>query len=237
MISEVHNIDCMEFMANLPDNFFDIAIADPPYSHSDGLVEIKGGRFHDGRFKKYFNIKGIEGRYKGERLSAWDKAVPQEFFDELFRVSKNQIIWGANYYNNLPPTRCFVVWDKKQPENFTMAMAEYAWTSFIGNAKIYRQAPQGTINDQRFHPSQKPVGLYAWLLKMFTNEGDKVFDPMMGSQSSRIAAHKLGYDFWGCELDEDYFNLGCERYNKECRGVIKLNDGTTVKQLGLFDND
>lgn len=116
-----------------------------------------------------------------------------------------------------------------------MAMAEYAWTSFNGNAKVFEYPPQGKIGD-RFHPTQKPVELYAWVLRMFAKSGDRIFDPMMGSQSSRIAAYKLGYDFCGCELDKEYFEKGCERFERECHGITKMQDGTTVRQLSLFDD-
>jgi site-specific DNA-methyltransferase (adenine-specific) len=116
-----------------------------------------------------------------------------------------------------------------------MAMAEYAWTSFNGNAKVFEAPPQGKVGD-RFHPTQKPVGLYGWVLRQFAHEGDKIFDPMMGSQSSRIAAYKLGYDFCGCELDAEYYRLGNERFERECHGIIKMADGSTIKQLSLFDN-
>lgn len=116
-----------------------------------------------------------------------------------------------------------------------MAMAEYAWTSFNGNAKVFECAPQGKVGD-RFHPTQKPVELYAWILRNFAKEGDKIFDPMAGSQSSRIAAYKMGFDYWGCELNENYFIMGNERFEKECKGITRLSDGTTLKQLSLFDN-
>jgi site-specific DNA-methyltransferase (adenine-specific) len=105
-----------------------------------------------------------------------------------------------------------------------------------GNAKMFRMKPQGKKNDPRFHPTQKPVELYAWVLKMFAKSGDKVFDPMMGSQSSRIAAYKLGYDYCGCELDKEYFDKGNERFERECHGIIKMADGSTIKQLSLFDD-
>lgn len=116
-----------------------------------------------------------------------------------------------------------------------MAMAEYAWTSFNGNAKVFECAPQGKAGD-RFHPTQKPVELYAWILRNFAKEGDKIFDPMAGSQSSRIAAYKMGFDYCGCELNESYFIMGNERFDKECKGITRLSNGTTIRQLSLFDN-
>lgn len=230
MISEVHNCDCIEFMRGLPNNFFDLAICDPPYSHGGSEVIIKGGRFHKGRFNRYRKVDGSP-----IDIDAWDKTPPQAFFDEIFRVSKNQIIWGANYFDCMPATRCFIVWKKQIPENFSMAMCEYAWTSFQGNAKIVEFSQLSKKGDKRFHPTQKPIELYAWILKNYGNQGDKIFDPMMGSQSSRIAAHKLGYDFWGCELEKLYFDKGNERFDEICNGVVQTSDGKQVKQLSLFD--
>lgn len=230
MISEVRNCDCIDFMRTLPDDYFDLCIADPPYSHANSEAFIKGGRFQKGRFNRYRQVDGIP-----IDIDAWDRTPPQIFFDEIFRVSKNQIIWGANYFDCMPATRCFIVWKKQIPENFSMAMCEYAWTSFQGNAKIVEFSQLSKKDDKRFHPTQKPIELYAWLLKNYAKQGDKIFDPMMGSQSSRIAAHKLGYDYWGCEVEKLYFDKGNERFDNICNGVITTSDGQQVKQLSLFD--
>ena len=187
---------------------------------------------------KYRKTGGSFGLYEGGagvKCISWDVAPEQDFFDELLRVGETVIIWGGNYFK-LPISRCFLIWDKQQPEDFSMAMCEFAWTNMNGNAKMFRMQPQGKKSDPRFHPTQKPVELYAWILKMFAKSGDKVFDPMMGSQSSRIAAYKLGYDFCGCELDKEYFDKGNERFERECHGIIKMADGSTIKQLSLFDN-
>ena len=136
----------------------------------------------------------------------------------------------------MPPTRCFVVWKKMTiSESFTMAMAEYAWTSFNANAKVFEFPPQGDRNDPKFHPTQKPVELYAWLMNTYAKPGDRIFDPMMGSQSSRIAAYKLGFDYVGCELDKEYFAKGCERFDRECRGIYKSDNGNTYQQTSLFN--
>lgn len=171
-----------------------------------------------------------------KKIIAWDTAPSQEFFDELFRVSRNQIIWGGNYFW-LPPCRCFLVWRKLSiSESFTMAMAEYAWTSFTGqnaNAKVFEHAPQGNPNDPRYHPTQKPIELYTWILRLFAKEGDTIFDPMMGSESSRIAAYKMGYDYTGCEIDPVYFQKGEERFKRECLGERKLKNGKTETQTKL----
>ena len=149
-----------------------------------------------------------------KKIIAWDVAPGQEYFNELFRVSRNQIIWGGNYFN-LPPTRCFLVWRKLTiSESFTMAMAEYAWTSFNSNAKVFEAAPQGKPGDGRIHATQKPIALYEWILKNYAKPGDTILDTHMGSQSSRIAAWNLGFDYTGYEIDPEYFEKGCERFER-----------------------
>ena len=209
---ELLNIDCMEYMATLPDKAFELAIVDPPYGggnkeHGGFNVSRTGGTWNE----KYYK--------KGERHTKtceWDVAPTKEYFDELFRVSQNQIIWGGNYFQ-LPPTRCFVVWRKLTiSEEFSMAMCEYAWTSFDKNAKWFECAPQDTA---RFHPTQKPVKLYEWLLRNYAKPGQRILDTHLGSGSSAIAAHYFGCDFVGCEIDTDYFNAAKERFDRETRQV------------------
>ncbi len=144
-----------------------------------------------------------------KKIIAWDTAPEKEYFDELFRISRNQIIWGGNYFN-LPPTRCFLVWRKLTiPENFSMAMAEYAWTSFNGNAKVFEYAPQDSA---RFHPTQKPKALYDWIFKLYAKPGMKILDTHLGSGSSRIAAYDAGLDFVGYEIDKEYFDKQEQRF-------------------------
>lgn len=139
-------------------------------------------------------------------------APSEEYFKELFRVSKHQIIWGANYFPKMPPTRCFIVWRKLTiSENFSMAMAEYAWTSFNENAKVFEYAPQGKKHDTRFHPTQKPVALYSWLLHNYAKPGYKILDTHLGSGSIAIACHDSGYELTGIELDTDYFDKAVAR--------------------------
>ena len=163
------------------------------------------------------------GRGNTKKIVAWDTAPDHSFFEELFRVSRNQIIWGGNYFE-LPPTRCFIVWKKLTiSENFSMAMCEYAWTSFNGNAKVCEFAPQGKASDQRFHPTQKPVELYEWILNRYAQPGDKILDPMAGSGSCLIACHNLGYECTGFEIDKDYYTKAQER--------IKRN----AAQINIFD--
>ena len=169
----------------------------------------------------------------GKKIIGWDVAPGEEYFKELFRVSKNQIIWGGNYFS-LPPTRCFLVWRKLTiSESFTMAMAEYAWTSFNGNAKVFECAPQGASKDPRFHPTQKPVALYTWVFKQFAKPGDRVLDTHLGSGSSRIAAYGLDLDFTGIEIDKDYFDQSVERFERVCHGVQVIG-GHKVEQGSLF---
>lgn len=189
--------DCMEYMRTLPDNAVDLAIVDPPYAKAGGSVSRTGGTWAT----KY-----------GTSIQNWDIAPSDEYFKELFRVSRNQIIWGGNYFN-LPPTRCFLIWRKLSiSENFTMAMAEYAWTSFDGNAKVFDCAPQGKKNDPRIHPTQKPIALYKWILERYAKEGDKILDTHLGSGSSAIAAYDLGFEFTGIEIDDKYFSNALRRF-------------------------
>ena len=218
-MNEAYNIDCMEYMKTLPDKAFELAIVDPPYGGGSDANEYKGaidGRF-GGRFEKYIKADRTDGTWAakdGKSIAAWDKAPSPEYFEELRRVSKNQIIWGANYFN-LPPTRCFVVWRKLQIplEGFTMSPVEYAWTSFNTNAGMCEfYSSGGAGREERFHPTQKPVKLYEWLLTHYAKPGDKILDTHLGSGSSRIAAYNLGFDFVGCEIDEDYFKAQEERF-------------------------
>lgn len=158
-ISEVHNCDCLDYMKDLPDKFFDLAIADPPY-------ELCGKSVNESRHSGSGKLKNRVLNRAAKKFEAWDKAPSQEFFNELFRVSKSQIIWGGNYFN-LPPTRCVVCWDKVQPwENFSQI--EIAWTSFDYPAKLFRFDNR---TGNKIHPTQKPVEVYAWLLSVFKPVG------------------------------------------------------------------
>ena len=158
-----------------------------------------------------------------KKIIAWDTAPGEEYFKELFRVSRNQIIWGGNYFA-LPPTRCFLVWRKTNiPESFTMAMAEYAWTSFADNAKVIDLTSAGQT--YRFHPAQKPVALYAWIFSKYAKPGDKILDTHLGSGSSRIAAYDAGLDFWGYEIDKEYFDKQEERFAAHTTQLNLFIDG------------
>lgn len=226
---EFINADCMQYMTKYPDNYFDLAICDPPYGggaepDADKAFGNKNGSRFGGRFDKYVEIKASRrggGWAKAldpdDKIIKWDIAPPAEYFNELFRISKNQIIWGGNYFQ-LPPTRCFIVWRKLTiPEHFTMAMAEYAWTSFNNNAKVFEHAPQ---DKARFHPTQKPVALYKWLLSNYANKGDLILDTHVGSASSLVACEDLGFDYVGFEIDETYYKLAKKRideFNQQIR--------------------
>ena len=169
------------------------------------------------------------GREVRKKIIAWDVAPGQEYFDELFRVSRNQIIWGGNYFK-LPATRCFLIWRKLTiSEKFSMAMAEYAWTSFNENAKVFECAPQGN-KERRFHPTQKPIELYDWIYTNYAKPGYKILDTHLGSGSSRIAAYKAGLDFVGYEINETYFKLQEERFAKHTAQVNLFVD----TQVNLF---
>ena len=201
--------DCMVGMARYPDKYFDLAIVDPPY----GIDINKSGRV---------------GHYGGKGKT-WDSNTPDEaYFEELFRVSKEQIIWGANYFV-MKPTRCFLIWDKKQPEGVSFASCEYAWTSFDRSAKTFYKSPINAEKGKRFHPTQKPVALYKWLLTNYAKQGDLILDTHVGSASSLIACYDLGFDAVGFELDEDYYRESkqrLERFMSQLRFTDYLDGGT-----------
>ena len=186
---EITNEDNMALMERYPDNYFDLAIVDPEYG---------------------IGISNNPIRQKHKKKS-WDNTIPkEEYFKELFRVSKNQIIWGGNYFiDYLNNTQCFIIWDKKQPENFSLAMCEFAWCSIQSPAKIFRYSVLNEKN--KIHPTQKPVALYKWLLYKYAKEGDKILDTHGGSCSLAIACHDYGYELTCCELDVDYYNKAVER--------------------------
>lgn len=188
---KLYNADCMEVMKDIPDKYFELALIDPPYGIDD---KFKGGKTGKMNFNEVVE-------------KDWDKVPPMEYWDELFRVSKNQIVWGGNYFP-LPPSRCFIVWDKQISEDFSLAMAELAWTSFDKLAKIFKMP---TPKDGKIHPTQKPVRLYKWLLKNYAKQGDKILDTHFGSLSIGIACHDLGFELTACELDKDYYEAGKKR--------------------------
>ena len=205
----ITNEDNMELMARYPDNYFSLAIVDPPYG-------INMGMGHKGSEKR-----GDKNKYK--TFAGGDNSIPtKEYFNELFRVSKNQIIWGANYMTEfLEPKSSWIIWDKKQPEDFSMAMAELAWSSFGSPMKIYQKRVVGADN-VRVHPTQKPVALYKWLLDKYAKQSDKILDTHLGSGSIAIACHDYGFELTACELDKEYYDKAIQRIKNH------------VSQLKLF---
>lgn len=229
----VTNEDCMIGMARYPDKYFDLAIVDPPYGINatsmtmgsnpnrksrDANGELQYGGIPTAQKLKKGRLNQGSGKLKNRVLNTmncdWDSFPPtEEYFNELFRVSKNQIIWGGNYFH-LPPCRGFLIWNKNQPwENFSQA--EFAWTSFDKPAKLFTHSNRGGANSARkIHPTQKPVELYQYCLKQYAAHGDKILDTHIGSGSSRIAARLAEYDFTGFEIDSQYFAAQEERFKK-----------------------
>ena len=190
----------MDLMARYEDNYFDLAIVDPPYG-----IDLANMNMGLGNSKKSSKAKNRKWKPKD-----WDKTPPnKKYFKELFRVSIHQIIWGGNYFN-LPPCYGYVVWDKEIPNGLSFADCEIAWHSFKKAAKIFKYS---TYNDKKnkFHPTQKPVKLYEWLLMNYAKENDKILDTHLGSGSIAIACHNLGYELTGCELDKDYYEAAMKR--------------------------
>ena len=231
--SGFYNMDCMEGMKQFPDKFFDLAIVDPPYGNAinPSTNNLRGGQQAGnsaedsagcsptticrtgGSWSKKYQKGGIFEH--DHDIRTWDIAPDAAYFDELGRVSKNQIIWGGNYFD-LPPTRCFLVWQKLTiSEKFSMAMCEYAWTSFNDNAKLFACAPQGTAKEKRFHPTQKPIALYTWILNLYAKPGYKILDTHVGSASSLIACYRAGFEYWGFETHKGYYQKATERLETE----------------------
>jgi len=191
----IYNEDCLIAMKDMLDNQFDLAIVDPPYGIKN---RMQGSKF----FGK--QSKNID----------WNLNIPsQEYFNELLRISKNQIIWGANYYANLLPNqRDWIVWDKKQGD-LNFSMHELAWTSFDKVPKIIRiQTLRGKI--KRIHPCEKPIKLYENLLFRYAKKNDKILDTHLGSGNIAIACHNLGFNLTGYEIDKNYFEAANKRINE-----------------------
>ena len=193
---ELHNMDCMEYMRGLPDGAFELAIVDPPY-----------GIGRDGSSK----TTSRHGGRKAHEFKGWDIETPKkEYFDELARVSKNQIIWGANYYPQfLNPSMGWVFWDKGQ--RICNSDGELAYTSFNRELRVITINRVALLLEGTSHPTQKPIDLYLWLLTNYAKKGDQILDTHLGSGSSAIAAERLDFDFVGCELDKDYFDAASAR--------------------------
>ena|SRR3990172_23460 len=215
MINLYHG-DCLSAMAKMPDKAYDLAIIDPPYG-------IGGDAIHADRV--YKGSGKLRNRALQQFKTDWDIAPSKEYFEHLFRVSVNQIIWGGNYFA-LPRNRCFVVWDKKQPwPNFSRA--EYAWTSFDSPSKIFEFDNR---TQDKIHPTQKPTKLYEYLLRNYAKQGDKILDTHLGSGSIAIACHNLGFDLDAYEIDKDYYEAAIKRFDDHKRQGILF----TPKAIGAI---
>ena len=229
-LSEVTNEDCMKGMERYPDKYFDLAIVDPPYGIGAGKQSVSSSKMKGRKNSiiKRSNLKSKE----------WDNEIPnKKYFDELFRVSKEQIIWGGNYFP-LPLINSWIVWNKLQKLE-TRSDGELAWTSFKKPLKIVPLLQDGFKRGQNvgynqpviynvpfsgkqtIHPTQKPVALYKWLLQNYAKQGDKIIDTHLGSGSSRIAAYDMGFDFTAFELDKEYFDAQEKRFN-QFKSQLKL---------------
>jgi len=206
-LSTVYLMDCIEGMKQFPDKIFDLAVVDPPYG-IDWMKQIQN--------------PNTKANWKVYENKEWDKSIPPpEYWNELFRVSKNQIVWGGNYMTEyLKPKPCWIIWDKMQ--EFSGAVFEMAWTSFDSPAKAFRMSRvEAYANQNKVHPTQKPTRLYEWIFDKYASEGDLILDTHLGSQSSRIAANKAGLDFVGFEIDREYFDNGNKRFkNFVSQGVL-----------------
>lgn len=211
-LNKLYNMDCMDGMKQFPDKYFELAIVDPVY----GDVSLGGYMFGKGGENKAKRIN--------YNLSLWEQPkTDKTYFEQLFRVSKNQVIWGGNYFitSICKDSQCWIVWDKKHPDGVHFADCELAWTSFNKATRIFRymwngmlQEKMGDSKELKIHPTQKPIDLYKWILQNYANEGDKILDTHVGSASSLIACKEMGFDYIGFELDEDYYNKANERMDK-----------------------
>jgi site-specific DNA-methyltransferase (adenine-specific) len=213
---QITNEDNMELMARYADKYFDLAIVDPPY----GIDVTNQSQGKGGGVAKKIEYKKTD----------WDKSAPnEEYFKELIRVSKNQIIWGANHFISRIPfdSSCWIVWDKDNGET-DFADCELAWSSFKTAVRIFKWKWSGMLQqnmknkEQRIHPTQKPVALYKWLLTNYAKEGDKILDTHLGSGSIAIACHDLGFDLTACELDTDYYNDAIKRLTNHQKQLTLL---------------
>lgn len=201
MKNKVYNCDNMEFMKDIPDNYFELSICDPPYG-----IGIDGQRE---------SIKGKKSDRKLHPKKNWDNEIPTlEYFNEIHRICKNVIIWGANYFveHLNEGHKGWIIWDKAQ-HGLTMSDCEMAYSTFDKPTRIFTQNRCILKKEGTIHPTQKPIALYKWLLKNYAKPNDKIFDSHVGSGSIRIACHDMGFDFTGCELDKDYWQAQEDRFN------------------------
>ena len=222
---KLYNQDCMEAMKEMADNKFDLAIVDPPYGIGDTWSKSRRDRFYK---------KGKLHQYKN------DSIPDQGYFTELLRVSRNQIIWGGNYFTlQLAPTNGWIIWDKKiNAETQFMSEAELAWTSFKKVTRIAEFVWNGAVKCERvdkIHPHQKPIALYKWVLKNYAKPGDTILDTHLGSGSIAIACHDMGFDLTGYEIDQDYYEAAMKRLeNHQRQGqLFKPEPQQKVEQLSI----
>ena len=227
----LYNMDCMDALRQTPDKYYELCIVDPPYG-------IDAAELFGGEARKSGNGCAMKSAFEKKQ---WDEAIPErEYFEQLARVSKNQIVWGANYMtSHLPPSMGWIVWDK---DNGTTKFSdcELAYSSFDIALRKFKYTWNGMIQgdmknkESRIHPTQKPVKLYEWLLTNYAKPGQRILDTHLGSGSSAIAANNLGFEFVGCEIDADYFASACQRIENAQRQV-SLFDPTPSKQeqIGL----
>ena len=209
----------MALMIRYPDKYFDLAIVDPPYGI--GWENMTNNGYYDGKKRKGWTVKSPE--YNHKRVE-WDVKPNEEYFNELFRVSKNQIIWGANHFT-LPPTKCIIFWDKLTGD-FSFGDGEIAWCSIGGSIKKFTfryagmlKGANGNYREKRFHPTQKPIPLYKWLLDNYAKPNDKILDTHLGSGSIAIACHDYGFDLTACELDKEYYDKAMIRITNHTNQV------------------
>jgi len=189
-LNRIYQGDCLDLMQEMPDKSVDLVLTDPPYGI--GIAHNPIRQMHE---KK-----------------DWDEKPPsREYFKEIFRISKNQIIFGGNYFR-LPPTQCFIIWDKEQPEDFSTGMCEMAWTSFKSPAKLFSERVTG--GEKKVHPTQKPLSLFQWIIDRYTNQGSLILDPFMGSGTTCVACKKLGRNYIGIEKEPEYIKIAEKRLEK-----------------------
>lgn len=207
---DIRNIDNMKLMAEFPDKYFDLAIVDPPYGIGAGKMTMGSGK------------------HKFKKGKGWDGSIPQhDYFEELFRVSKNQIIWGGNYFS-LPQNNNWIIWDKLNP-NLSFSEAELAWCSIELNTRIFKRL--STLPDDdgvKVHPTQKPIKLYKYCLNKYARPGDKILDTHLGSGSIAIACLDYGFDLTACEIDPEYYDIALKRISEyQAKPKIGFNDNDT----------
>lgn len=204
----LYNEDCLQAMKAMQDNQFDLAIVDPPYG-----IDLANMNMGVGKSKKAAKIENRKWKPKD-----WDKNTPnKEYFDELFRVSKNQIVWGGNYFE-LPPCYGYVIWDKKIPEGMSFSDCEMAWHSFKKAARMFRYSAY-LDKKSKFHPTQKPVALYKWLLDKYAKKGQTLLDTHLGSGSIAIACWDMGFDLTAYEIDKEYYDKACQRFEQHSKQI------------------